>query len=248
MKKRNMFFKAFSLSVILTCSIFMTACGSDAGRAFGETDNEESVADVLEEETEEETNAGKEYVFEFENLDLSEAMGSGLSGAAFGSEIIGYVPQYGFEGIPEDRLPSNGRYVYYCYSEGFGFHFEIESDAADTAELTLRLGSEIGDLEDLGPDNGLGIVVNGKTLEYDPINVKSGQFNGMASPHMYLDYKISEPIELVEGTNTIDITVLKRSVNRNQAQDAPCFDCIKITTDANLTFANDYAAEYGYEY
>ena len=186
------------------------------------------------------------YTFEFEDLDFTGMVGDGNSGSAMEWEMVGTVPAFGIV-VPEEQKPSNDHYVYFNFTAGLSFPFEINADKATTATMVLRLGSEIGNIVDLGPDYGLSITVNGTPLEYDPFTVESLQINGGPVPYTFKDYEISVPVELVEGENNITFTILKRKT-LSSPNDAPTMDCFKLTVedDAVLTFTNNYQEQNDY--
>lgn len=190
---------------------------------------------ALAEETTETT-----YTFEFEDLDFTGMVGDGNSGSAMEWEMVGTTPTFGIK-VPDEQKPSNNHYVYFNYTAGLSFSFDINADQATTAKMVVRFGSEIGNIVDLGPDAGLAITVNGTALDYAPFTVESIQLNGGPVPYTFADYEISVPVELVEGENNITFTILPRKT-LSSPNDAPTMDCFTLTVDngAVLTFTNNY--------
>lgn len=114
--------------------------------------------------------------------------------------------------------------------------------------MTLRMNSEIGTFE-LGPDHGLAIIVNGQVLDYSSVTVTVGKdVNGVDSLYAFKDYKISVPVSLNDGKNTIIFEILPATVSRGQI--APLMDCMKLVVkdSVTLTFANNYQEETGRGY
>ena len=186
------------------------------------------------------------YTFEFEDLDFTGMVGDGNSGSAMEWEMVGTIPAFGIT-VPEEQKPSNNHYVYFNYTAGLSFPFEISSDKATTAKMVVRLGSEIGNIVDMGPDAGFAIAVNGVALDYAPFTVESLPINGGPVPYTFKDYEISVPVELVEGENNITFTILQRKT-LSSPNDAPTMDCFTLTVedDAALTFTNNYQEQNDY--
>lgn len=195
----------------------------------------------------EENTNGKDglYTFEFEDLDFTGMVGDGNSGSAQGWEMVGTIPAFGIT-IPDEQKPSNDHYVYYDYTAGLSFEFDIESDKETTADMVMRLGSEIGNIVDLGPKNGLSITVNGEALDYSPFTVEALTSNGGPVPYTFEDYEISAPVKLKEGENKIVFTILERKT-LSAPNDAPTMDCftLQVEDDAQLTFTNNYQEANG---
>lgn len=188
----------------------------------------------------EEEAAGTTYVFEFEDCDFTGMVGDGNSGSAFEWEMVGTTPAFGIK-VPEEQAPSNKHFVYFNYTAGLTFDFEVTADKATTAAMTVRFGSEIGNIVDLGPDAGMAIIVNGVALDYAPFTVESLPINGGPVPYTFADYEISVPVELNEGANTVTFVILERKT-LSSPNDAPTMDCFKLTVtdDAVLTHTNNY--------
>ena len=81
------------------------------------------------------------YVMEAEYINLDGIQGAGLSSDQGGVEMI-----YG-EGTAEHKAKwSNGYYVGYTHSADLQLDFVFNSSSNNTANLVLRLGSELGDI------------------------------------------------------------------------------------------------------
>ncbi len=195
---------------------------------------------AMAEETTGTESTGTVYTFEFEDLDFTGMVGDGNSGAAVAWEMVGTTPAFGIK-VPDEQKPSNNHYVYFNYTAGLSFNFEINASQATEAKMVIRLGSEIGNIVDLGPESGLAILVNGVALDYDPFTVESLQINGGPVPYTFADYEISVPVTLNEGVNTVTFTILQRKT-LSSPNDAPTMDCftLTVTDDTVLTFTNNY--------
>lgn len=184
--------------------------------------------------------AGTTYTFEFEDCDFTGMVGDGNSGSAFEWEMVGTIPAFGIK-IPEGQEPSNKHFVYFNYTAGLTFDFEVTASQATTANMVVRFGSEIGNIVDLGPEAGMAIMVNGVALDYAPFTVESLPINGGPVPYTFADYEISAPVELNEGVNNVTFVILQRKT-LSSPNDAPTMDCFKLTVqdDTVLTHTNNY--------
>lgn len=195
------------------------------------------------------TPTGTTTVFEFEDLDYSDKSSSGLSGAAEGWELVGGISNMDRNRVAEDARPSNNYYAGFTYEEGFTYEFEIHAQADVTVEMILRMNSEVGVLE-LGPNQGLAIIVNDVALDYDSVTVYPCSYiDNTFALCAFADYQIKgDEIKLKEGDNTIVFMILEYQVSRGQA--APLMDCMKLSTseDVTLTFSNNYQVETGRGY
>ena len=164
------------------------------------------------------------YVFEAEYVYLDEFNGAGISNSAEGVNNI-----YG-EGTEADieKGYSNGYFLGNTYAAN-QIDFVIESDAKTTGKLTLRLASELGDLS-LNNDV-FGVEVNGEAVDYSIIvqNSSSGSYD-------FSDYTLNTSINLVEGENTVSLIIKENTLQGGNRTGAPLIDCIKIATEATLTW------------
>lgn len=163
------------------------------------------------------------YVFEAEYTDLSEFKGVGISNAGDGVENI-----FG-EGTEADKkLYSEGYFLSNTYAENT-VAFDFVSDKATTGTLRLRLASELGNL-DLSEDV-FGIEINGTELSYDLRVIGGGQ-----GTYEFEDYTLRDSINIKEGDNTVKLIIKNNTLRNGNSIGAPFIDCIKITTDAELTW------------
>lgn len=165
------------------------------------------------------------YTFEAEYVYLDEFMGAGISNSGEGVNNI-----YGDGGESDIAKGwSNGYFLGNTYAKN-SITFEITSDRAADGKLILRLASELGSLS---LDNGVfGLEVNGKEVEYS-ITVA----NSAAGSYDFADYPISTAIKLGEGVNTVTLTIKDNTLKDGNSIGAPLIDCIRITTDAELTWS-----------
>lgn len=171
-----------------------------------------------------------EYVFEAELTNLDDVEGEGFSGGPSGIGMI----------CPDndgDWEASGEYYVGYLYVENTALTFEITSDkAVSNAKLVLRL-SAVGDGQGAITltDTKYTVSVNGTALEYEDISFYDR--TDAYGVYAFEDYIISENVSLNEGKNVIKlISSNNESLGGTTKATAPLVDCIKITTDAKLTW------------
>ena len=160
-------------------------------------------------------NAGKleTYTFEAEYVYLDEFMGPGISNSGEGVNNI-----YGDGSESDvDKGWSNGYFLGNTYAKN-SITFEITSDKPRAGKLGLD-------------NNVFGLEVNGKEVEYN-LTVA----NSAAGSYDFADYPISTTIKLGEGVNTVTLTVKDNTLKDGNSIGAPLIDCIRITTDAALTW------------
>lgn len=178
----------------------------------------------------------KQYTFEAEYCaEIRNLSGVGFSGNTSGLNMI--------EKDTEDKGASNGFYVTYLYREGLGLQFVIDSASqVENARMLLRLSTQYMNIA-LDSDSfdvrvtyedGTSSVFDYPKIEINSIGVGSG-----SSKPDFEDYLITNNLTLKEGRNTITLTVTNSdaSVGTMTAQ-APIIDCLKITTDGELTWVN----------
>lgn len=157
------------------------------------------------------------YVFETEYTYMEDVVGGGISGAAAGLNMIA-----------ENADASNGFYVGSTHSTKCVLTYQIQSDADTTATLRLVLANELSAMK-LNPED-LIITVNGEPFAYDefelPAEVK-------AVGKTFTQFKLGD-IDLVAGDNTITFQIGPNEYC-NGGAGGPLFDCIKLTSTANLT-------------
>lgn len=172
------------------------------------------------------------YVFEAEYVYLDDIEnGAGFSGQGVRGKNLVVADRTG------SGKASNGFFVSYLYSEGITLNFEIESDRdVKNAKLILRLSCEVQDIL-INGDN-YAVCVNGNYYGYDDISLTDPAkdiFNGEIKE--FQDFVITEIMELKEGKNTIQlITDNDVPMQGTMYATAPMVDCIKIETDAKLTW------------
>ncbi len=200
-------FKAILCAVLaLVCGMFMfTAC--DSGNGPGGI---------------------KTYTLEAEYIDLDNVTGAGISSSVPGVEMI-----FG-EGTADDKAKgwSQGYYVGFTHSADLTLDFVFNSDAAGSATIIIRLGSELGDIT--LDSNKFAVKLNGEPFVYSNIFIagNAGEMNSMD----FFDKTITTTASLVEGENTISLTVMAGNGLNSGQVGGPMIDCIKIKTSATLTW------------
>lgn len=175
-----------------------------------------------------ETDGGvKNYTMETEYINLDGMLGSAHSAETAGvNMIIG-------EGTDEEKARgwSNGYYVGYTYAANLTFNFVFTSDAAETAAITLRLGSEIGDIT-LGPSE-MSVKLNGTEISYNRIFIEGSTVEDLK----FWDKTLTTDARLTAGENTLSVTMLDNKLFGGQ-MGGPMFDCVKIKTKATLNWTD----------
>jgi hypothetical protein len=200
----------------LICAFSLAACGgNDSG---GETDGDGT------------TEAGgvKTYVMEAEYTDLDGKIGAGLSNEASGVQLICG------DGTAEQKALgwSNGYFIWCTYSTDLQFDFVFNSDKAETAQIILRLGSELGTSITLNPEN-FAVKLNGTAISYGNTLITSSPISSL----VFADKTVTANAALLAGENTVSLTVLQNNLMGGQTG-GPMIDCVKIKTKAALTWTD----------
>ena len=167
------------------------------------------------------------YVMEAEYINLDGVAGAGISSDQGGVEMI-----YGKGTQDEKDLGwSNGYFVGYTYATNLELNFEFNAETAGTASITLRLGSELGDLT--LDSNTFEVSLNGKSIRYRNVFVEGSTIEAMK----FYDRTITTSADLQEGANKITLKVLENDFKSGKTG-GPTIDCIKIKTDSKLTWTD----------
>lgn len=187
---------------------------------------------VINEDTTLYANWSTKYVFEAEYVYLDDIEnGAGFSGQGVRGKNLVVRDTTG------SGKASNGFFVSYLYSEGITLEFEIESDRdVKGAKLILRLSCEVMDIVING--GNYNVIVNDTNYSYSDIQLKDPAkdiFNGEVKE--FADFEITPFLQLKEGKNTIKlVTANSTPMQGTMYATAPMVDCIKIETDANLSW------------
>lgn len=180
------------------------------------------------------------YTFEAEYIDsIADMSGAGYSGTANGYELI-----------KKDRdgsaKASNGYYVTYLYYKGATLEYTISSDkAVDDAKLILRLSAEVKNIS--LTTTAYNVLVNDTLIAYPQIDITDVPAQGSGKTKEFADFVINKKVSLKQGSNTIKlVTNNNTAMFGTMASTAPMVDCMKIVTDASLTFTNEETANLDY--
>lgn len=156
------------------------------------------------------------FRMESEYVDLTGITGSGISGSASGVNMI-----------QANRNASNGYYVGFSHRLGFALTYTFNASAADnSAKISLGLGNELGvGMEE--SSTSLTVNVNGRDLSYRKFTIK---VDGFAS------YDLSSAVSLVQGENTIVVTVAGENTYCNGGTGGPLFDYVDVKSTSILTW------------
>lgn len=160
---------------------------------------------------------GTEYTFEAEYTDLTGLVGLGPSGSTSGLGLIA-----------DSKEASNEAFVG-SLGEKSPLTFKFTSDKDATATLKGIFGSNALAAITWTPEE-FAIEVNGTAITYSGFKTEQG-----VSSVQNFKLRTIGNISIKQGENTI---VLKPQNNKhlNGTVSAPSVDCLKLTTDAKLTF------------
>lgn len=167
------------------------------------------------------------YVMEAEYINLDGVAGAGISSDQSGVEMI-----YGNGTQREKDLGwSNGYFVGYTYATNLELNFEFNAETAGKASITLRLGSELGDLT---LDSGtFDVILNGKSIRYRNVFVEGSTIEAMK----FFDRTITTSANLQAGSNKITLKVLENEFKSGKTG-GPTIDCVKIKTESKLSWTD----------
>lgn len=182
----------------------------------------------------------KAYRFEAEYSDVI-TKGMGMGGATYSGGQRG-------KGLIQEAEPSmkasNGHFVHFLYVEGNNIVFEINSNAAGTAKIDMRLSAEYKDtgfsINSTGTDGAskYTIKVNGNEVDYGKITFTDVPAQGQGWKP-FADYPLIANVPLVEGKNTVEmITANKDLIHGTAESTAPMIDCITFETSCTLSWLN----------
>ena len=197
-----------------------------------------------------ETGANKVFRFEAEYCeDITKGMGMGGATYSGGQRGKGLIQADGDGKVQA----SNGFWVHFLYVKGNNLKFKINSDAAATAKIDMRLSAEYKSAFSIGPTEGPldaegnptvsqytvkvnGVAVNYNQIDFVDINTKSEANGGFME---FDNYPLAASIALQKGENVIEmITDNDDLLNGTAAATAPMIDCLTIETTSNLSWLN----------
>ena len=187
-----------------------------------------------------EVGSAKAFRFEAEYCDVI-TKGMGMGGATYSGG------QRGKGLIQEDDdgtlNASNDYFVHFLYVTGNNLEFHINSDAAGTAKIDMRLSAEYKNAFSINWDGSNGaskytIKVNGTPIDYGTINFTGIPLQGEGYK-AFDDYALTASVPLVAGKNTVEMITDNEDLLYGTAQaTAPMIDCITFETLQNLSWGN----------
>ena len=185
----------------------------------------------------------KAYRFEAEYVDVITTTGGpkGMQGATYsgGQNGTGLI----HHDTKGDSKASNGCFVHFNYVNGCNIKFVINSNAAGTAKIDMRLSAEYKDNFSINKngDNGASkytIKVNGVAMDYGTIAF-TNNFTNAGEWKPFADYPLTASVDLLQGENTIEmITDNDDLLEGTAAATAPMIDCLTFETNQTLTWLN----------
>lgn len=171
-------------------------------------------------------NGTSTYTLEAEYIDLNDIQGAGESSSQGGVQMI-----YGNGDSDKSKGWSEGYYVGYTYVANLKLDFVFQSDADAKATIVLRLGSELGNIL-LTPDL-FEVQLNGETVPYSSLSLNGGT---SLEDMKFYDLVVNTNANVKSGENTLSLIVRDNKLVAGERVGAPCIDCVKITTSANITW------------
>lgn len=163
------------------------------------------------------------YTFEAEDTDLTGKTGMSNSGSPIGKDMIGSNGNIGASG---------SRFVTYLYNKGLSLEFHIASSEDADATIEFYLAAELPNIT-ISQGN-YKISVNGETPDYGELKMPENEaFKAWVTMH----------VRLKKGYNIIQLTTdndVNPMGNGTYNGTAPMVDCVKITTEAVLTWDENY--------
>lgn len=173
------------------------------------------------------TKAGSSvYVFEAEDVDLSQKAGPGYSGENAG---IGMIV------TNKDTKASGDKFVAYQCKNGNSLEFNIACDEDAEAVVYVRLAAEFSSMN-LTPDT-YQISVNGEPVQYGQISLVLAENSQQGS---FEDYMVGK-VALKKGENLIQLkTTNNDALGGTLTATAPIIDCIKVETESVVIWDGAY--------
>ena len=159
-----------------------------------------------------------EYVFEAAYTYLEGLEGLGVSGSPTGI------------GLASESAKASNEFYVGNLGVNSPITFKITADAACTATLKIRVGTNVLGLQTWDPVSFI-ITVNDEPLAYEPFTTEPGDD---PTDQQNFKYKTIGDIALNEGENVI-VFVAGENTFRSNLPSAPSIDCIKLITTAGLT-------------
>ena len=188
--------------------------------------------------------SAKVYRFEAEYVEeITKGMGMGGATYSGGQSGKGLIQMDDGTG-----KASNGYFVHFLYVNGNNLKFKINSDAAGTAKIDMRLSSEYKDRFTIGPTQSstvsqYTIKVNNTAIDYTPIEFV-GDFNPEEDSEdsnwkEFANFPLTASVPLVEGENLIEMITDNEDLLYGTAQaTAPMIDCLTVSTSCSLSWLN----------
>lgn len=157
---------------------------------------------------------------------LDDVAGAGISNNNSGLSMI-----YGNGTEEQKEMWSNGYYVGYTHNDQTVLTFTFTASKATTANVVIMLGSELVDIT--LDSESFAVLVNGKEQHIPNWFIECSDMDAAT----FTACRLSAPVDLVEGENTIVLKVLSNSLGGANITRGPLIDCVTVTaTDADLSW------------
>lgn len=157
---------------------------------------------------------------------LDDVAGAGISNNNSGLSMI-----YGDGTDEQKEMWSNGYYIGYTHNDATEITFKFNASKASTANIVLMLGSELIDIT--LDSESFAVIVNGEEQLIPNWFIECSEMDTAT----FTTCRLSSPVELVEGENTIVLKVLANDLGGSGVTRGPLIDCVTVTaTDAELSW------------
>ena len=158
---------------------------------------------------------------------LDDVAGAGISNNNSGLSMI-----YGNGTEEQKEMWSSGYYVGYTHNDQTVITFTFTASKATTANVVIMLGSELVDIT--LDSESFAVLVNGKEQHVPNWFIECSNMDAAT----FTACRLSAPVDLVEGENTIVLKVLSNSLGGTNITRGPLIDCVTVTaTDADLSWS-----------
>ena len=202
--------------------------------------------------------AAKAFRFEAEYCDVI-TKGMGMTGNTYSGSTNGKA-MIQLDDENSNVNASNKHFVHFLYAQNNNLKFEINSDAAGTAKITMRLSAEyreegfcispngITSMNEYDENNPTApvkytIKVNDAAMQYEPITFTNVPKQGEGWKK-FDNYLLTASVALVKGKNTVEmITDNLVKLYGTAVSTAPMIDCLTFETNCNLNWLNAKASQ-----
>lgn len=202
------------LSMTALCGCKGTASSSEAKKYSASNTPYASSSEKKDESSTTQQDGAKDFYMESELTNLDGIIGAGISGSSSGVNMI-----------QASKDAHGGYFVSFTHRKGFALTYNFQSDSAKEASFMLGLGNEIGTGMKF-TDESLTVNLNGTNLDYADFTLYATGYRAYPAGKA----------NLLQGANTLIVTVAQDNEYLNGSTGGPTFDYVKVTSEANLSW------------